>query len=68
MTDASTIFEWGNDRLVVRFAIDAAGVMHVAGMRADGTELTMPPGLPLVDVVTVNRGRVFHRTGGASSG
>ena len=58
MTDASTILEWGNDRLVVRFAINAAGVMHVAGMRADGTELTMLPGLPLVDVVTVNRGRV----------
>ena len=50
---------WGNDALTVEFEWSADSAPRIAAIGAAGVRLTMPPGLPLADVLTASEGHVL---------
>ncbi|GAA4491689.1 glycoside hydrolase family 36 protein [Microbacterium panaciterrae] len=53
MTDR---LSWGNGTLTIELEWSADSAPRIAAVRSEGTSLTMPAGLPLVDVLAVSHG------------
>ena len=67
-----TNFTWGNDRLNLTVDVVDSGFAYLAAVQAGDVWLTLPNGLPLVDLVTVAQGhrpasdRLVHSSVGSS--
>ena len=67
----TTEITWGTERFSLEFAVSPSGAVHLRRARSGSSAVTMPEGLPLVDILTVAdghtpaSGRLVHTTTGS---